>query len=298
MAFPACYFTPFDPFRAFLPIRHCLVLALSLVLFSCKKDVPTKQNYRTAEHLLLGNPSNATANTNARANYLVEREPYALAYNADKGIANWVSWHLDATWLGTAERQDNFRPDEALPMGWYRATPSHYTNSGFDRGHLCPSGDRTGSQSDNQATFFMTNIIPQASDNNQGPWQELEAYCRTLVEQGNELYIIAGGLGEGGTGKNGLANALADGKIQVPAFTWKVILVLESGENDLSRINTSTRLITVLMPNRQGVRQKSWGTYRISGDELEMKTQYDFISNVPAAVQATIESKVDEINVQ
>ncbi|RFS17206.1 hypothetical protein D0T08_05335 [Emticicia sp. C21] len=48
-------------------------------------------------------------------------------------------------WKGTAERKYNFRPNENLPIGWYQVKTSDYTNSGFERGRLCPSNDRNSS---------------------------------------------------------------------------------------------------------------------------------------------------------
>ncbi|WP_324679575.1 DNA/RNA non-specific endonuclease [Hymenobacter sp. GOD-10R] len=68
---------------------------------------------------------------------------------------------MSSAWLGSAERQDNFSADNSLPSGWYRVTMSSYTGSGFDRGHNCPSADRTGFIEDNSATFLMTNMMPQ-----------------------------------------------------------------------------------------------------------------------------------------
>ena len=96
----------------------------------------------------------------------------------------------------------------------------------------------------------MTNMMPQAPDNNQGPWEVLESYCRTLVSQGDELYIIAGGTGIGGTGSNGgTTTTIANGHVTVPAQTWKVIIVLPQGTDDVSRVTTATRTIAVIMPN-------------------------------------------------
>ncbi|HEY9881909.1 MAG TPA: DNA/RNA non-specific endonuclease, partial [Leptolyngbyaceae cyanobacterium] len=139
-------------------------------------------------HLVLGNPSNANA-TNPN-NYLIERQQYALGYGRDRNLTNWVSWHLDASWLGNTERQDNFRADDALPKGFYQVTPDDYRSSGYDRGHLLPSADRTSNRKDSSATFLMTNIVPQAPNNNRGTWRELEEYERDLVYQyDRELYI-------------------------------------------------------------------------------------------------------------
>jgi endonuclease G len=231
---------------------------------------------------------------NQPANYLMEKPQYALSYHRDNGRANWVSWHLDSTWMGSAPRQDNFRNDTTLPAGWYQVQGTDYSGSGFDRGHYCPSADRTSTVAANSATFLMTNMMPQAPDNNQGPWADLENYARTLVNAGNELHVIMGGAGQGGTGSNGgVTMTIAGGHVQVPAQTWKVILVQPQGTDDVARVTTSTRVIAVIMPNTQGIRTNMWESYRVSVDEVEQLTGYDFFSNVPSSIQASIESVID-----
>lgn len=247
-----------------------------------------------ADNLLAGNPSGASADPARPDNYLIERQGYAFSYNRDRGTPNWVSWHLDRSDLGDAERQNDFRPDDALPGGWYRVTPSDYTGSGFDRGHITPSADHSADARANSATFVMTNMVPQAPDNNQGPWRQLEEYERTLATQGSELYIVAGPAGVGGVGSKGAATATPNGKVAVPAQVWKVILVLPEGDADLSRVDRATRAIAVIMPNRQGIKTRNWREFRVSVDEVERLTGYDFFSGVPAEVQAAFESRVDD----
>jgi len=249
-----------------------------------------------SEHLVMGNPSNATTDVAFPTNYLLAKPQYVMSYHRDRGIANWVSWHLDSTWLGTTPRQDDFRADTSLPAGWYRVQSTDYSGSGFDRGHETPSGDRTSSVPDNSATFFMTNMMPQAPFNNQGPWEQLESYCRTLVQQGNELYIIAGGAGTGGTGSNGgVTNTIANGNVTVPAVTWKVIIVLPVGANDVDRVFKTTRTIAVIMPNSQTIGiQTPWRNFRTSIDRVEGLTGLDFFSNVRPQVQHLIERRVDQ----
>lgn len=236
------------------------------------------------EHLTMGNPSNATTSVGQPLNYLMEKSQYALSYNRDNGEANWVSWHLDTSWLGSAPRQNDFRADTILPVGWYQVQDTDYSGSGFDRGHMCPSADRTITVSSNSATFLMTNMIPQMPANNQGVWANLETYCRTLVSQGNELYIISGG--------QGLQYFIANGHVAVPAQTWKVIIVLSNGANDVSRVTTTTRTIAVVMPNSGSI-GTDWRAYRVSVDQVEAITGYNFFSNVPSGIQAVIEGVVD-----
>jgi len=238
----------------------------------------------TSEHLTMGNPSNAVTNVAQPNNYLMEKPQYSMSYSRDNGGPNWVSWHLDSTWLGSAPRQDDFRADTTLPTGWYRVQGTDFSGSGFDRGHMCPSADRTITITANSSTFLMTNMIPQLPANNQGVWANLESYSRTLVSQGNELYIISGG--------QGLQYFIANGHVAVPAQTWKVIIVLPVGSNDVSRVTTSTRAIAVVMPNSGSI-GSDWRAYRVSVDQVEAITGYDFFSNVSSGIQAVIEGQVD-----
>lgn len=241
---------------------------------------PTSSNV----HLTMGNPSNAVTDIASPTNYLMEKPQYVLSYNRDNATPNWVSWHLDTSWLGSTPRQDDFRADTTLPAGWYRVTQTDYSGSGYDRGHMCPSGDRTNSVATNSATFLMTNMIPQAPDNNQQSWASLESYCRTLANSGNEMYIVSGG--------QGVSGYIAGGNVAVPTYTWKVIMVLPNGSNDVSRVTTATRLIAVVMPNQNGI-SSNWRDFRVSVDYVETLTGHDFFSNVPDSIEGVIESTVD-----
>jgi endonuclease G len=215
----------------------------------------------------------------------MEKQQYTLSYNNRKGIPNWVSWQLNRSWLGDAPRQNNFRPDQQLPSNWKRITSGDYTNSGYDRGHLTASEDRGKSIEDNSATFLMTNIIPQSPDNNRGAWKNLEEYCRNLVEEGKELYIIAGG--------QGTKTTLNNGKVTVPQSTWKIVVVLERPGLGVKGVTSGTRVIAISVPNQDGI-STDWKTYRVSVDTIEKDTGYDFLSNIPPAIQQVLESQTDK----
>lgn len=231
-------------------------------------------------HLTLGNPSHA--NTQDLNNYLIERQAYALAYNRDRGTPNWVSWQLDASWLGDTARQDNFRPDGGLPKGAYQVTPNDYRNSGYDRGHMTPSGDRTRSVQDNASTFLMTNIIPQTPDNNRGAWRVLEEYARDLVYQDDrELFIIAGVYGE----RDSLNQ-----RVVVPSRLWKVIVVLDQPGAGIDGVSRNSQVIVIDMPNRDGISGR-WQDYQTSIDQIEVATGYDLLSAVPEDIQTVLEAK-------
>ncbi|MEO6238242.1 MAG: DNA/RNA non-specific endonuclease, partial [Vicinamibacterales bacterium] len=143
----------------------------------------------------------------------------------------------------------------------------------------------------NQATFLMSNMVAQAPDNNQGPWAEFENYLRTLLPS-EEIYIVAGGAGTGGSGSHGgVTTTLADGHVTVPASTWKVALVLpKDNADDIARVSCSTRTIALIMPNAQGIRTTPWDTFLTNVDSVEILTGYDFFSNLPEPIQRCVEA--------
>jgi endonuclease G len=271
---------------------YIIGLVMSLTLLGCTWIKPSLKLTDENPNLLLGNPSAAVSDVAQPNNYLIATPQYVLSYNRDRGIPNWVSWQLNQSWLGELGRSP-FEPNPSLPSGWYRVTPDDYTGSGFDRGHLVPAADRDKTEADRQSVFLMTNIVPQAPDNNRGPWEALERYCRDLAKQGKDLYIIAGGTGTGGIGTKGARMTIAHGKVAVPKRLWKIIVIVNRPDLKLSGITQSTRVIAVIMPNQQGIDETNWKAFRTSVDAIEQLTGYDFLSNLPDATEAAIEAQVD-----
>ena len=255
--------------------------------------VPTTLDYGYAENnpLYFGNPSDATDDeiTN-ECNFLLEKQGYTVSYNNNTLCPNWVAWHLTKDDLGESTRSDKFISDKSLPQKWYAVKKNDYQFPayGFDRGHVCPSADRTSSNEMNQETFLMTNMIPQSPDCNRIVWKDLESYERELAMQGNELYIFAGGYGTGGIGNRGyfekiIINPKNDNDenkkytLNVPEFCWKIILVLSNGNDDLNRIDENTKIICVSMPNQMEIQKTgSWEQFECSVNYIEEITHFDF----------------------
>ena len=247
---------------------------------------PTSPTEAQQIFLALGNPSNAGASD--ANNYLLINNFYALSYNRSKAIPNWAAWRISKSELGDLPRPepDPFRPDDRLPKNWARVTPSDYTGSGFDRGHVCPSADRSASVEAMSETFLMTNMTPQTADLNRGPWQKLEGYLRTLVTRGSDVYIYAGVYGENGKFKR---------KVAIPTNDWKIAVVVPAGQ-PVSAINEKTRVIAVNMPNVKGIKNADWQTYRTTVRQIEQATGYNFLSNLPQNLQDALETKTDKID--
>jgi len=242
-------------FRRFAP---AFLLLLALIVGPLLSSATSQVS--VSVHIPFGNVSGAGSGSN---NLLVTRAQFAESWNASKRTANWVGWRLRASDIGSVPRSD-FHVDPVIST----PSPSDYTNSGYDRGHLCPSGDRTNTSTNNYAVFSMINIIPQAPDNNQGPWEKLESYTRSLAQAGREVYIIAGGVGSKGS-FNG---------ITIPASTWKVIVALQPGKTYPAVAGATT--IAVLMPNSNGIRSNGWQQYQTTVATVASRTGYNF-SNYP-----------------
>lgn len=287
--------------------RRVLLAVSLLIAFSSVAALPngsTTSSITPIDQLVLGNPSDATVDESNRDNFLMVKPQYILSYNNSRGGPNWVSWHLEKRDLGSQDRANDFRPDDSLPDDFTHVTYTDYGASGFDSGHMCNSKDRTNNRRNNSATFLMTNMLPQAPSLNRGPWKSLESFEQKEAAEGRELYILAGGFGTGGTGfvkprnkpgKLVRANKIANGKVNVPKTFWKVLVILPKGNNDLTRINPSTRTIAVCMPNTQSVRGKNWRTFITTIRNVEAATGYDFLSALPRATQNALEMKRDSL---
>ena len=254
--------------------------------------------------LFFGNPSDALAETSLDTNYLMVKPQFTLSYNTSTLCPNWVAWHLDSVNMGDADRSDDFRPDTELPAGWYgvKKADYQYNKYGFDRGHVCPSADRTATKEDNSMTFLMTNMVPQTPDNNRVIWMHFENFERELVKQGNEVYIIAGPYGTGGTSPKGTFDnipiKLKSGEeyfMNVPAYTWKVLIALPSGDGDLDRLGDAalSTAIAINVPNKTGMQKTGdWEQFLCSIDEIEAMTGYDFFELLPDDIEDALEASV------
>ncbi len=240
-----------------------------------------------------GNPSKSKADISDRNNYLMEKRYFTLSYNDANGTPNWVSWRVVPADLGTAARFP-FTADPELPAGFKKITTEDYQGSGFDRGHMCDHADRQSDVDASKATFVMTNIVPQSAANNEKGWEQFESYCRSLVKQGKELYIVAGPVGRGGESRGHSLDVIHGkaGDIVVPAKTWKVVMVLNPGEAP----NGNMRLIAVVMPNDETV-DDHWEKYRTSVRAVEQMTGYTFFDRVDPAVIGPLKEKTDDLAV-
>lgn len=245
-------------------------------------DASTTAVYRN--HVEFGTPAVA-------GGILVSRRQFVSMYSETRGGPAWVSWNLNATQFGSVGRCDCFTSDQTLPAGVYRVFDFDYRNGGYDRGHMVQSESRTTTTQENAATFLLTNILPQAGENNQGPWLRFENHLNDLArQQGKEIYVVAGGEYSASP-----ATLKGEGKVQVPEWTWKVAVVMDGGRGlaDVQGLG-DLQVLAVRMPNdtaaARGIRNNPWEMYATTVDEVEARTGLDLLDALPDWIERIVES--------
>lgn len=237
----------------------------------------------------LGNPSNASANTNDHNHFLLQRSVEAIDYSDTLGEPVWASWDLTASDIGGSGRNSTFYTDTNLPSDFYRVTTADYNGVGnidFNRGHLCPSADRTDTTNDNKLVFFMSNIMPQSAPNNQGVWGNFEDYCRAQLGS-NELLIICGPSGFN-------TNTIPSGKSFIASNVWKIAAIVPLGTGTAaSRVTAETRVIALSIPNVTNGLSSAWQNYVTSPQKIERDTGLTFFSALSPAIASALRVKVD-----
>jgi endonuclease G len=225
-------------------------------------------------HLPYGVPTDADPSDDV----LLDHGVFVVSYNPRLRDPNWVAWRLTPADLGAVHRGQSFHPDPLLPVTYLHVLPADYSGSGYDRGHLCPSGDRTASSDTNDETFVMTNVQPQRHASNAGPWEKLERFERRLAGEGRPVFIVAGGVF--GPEPRTIGQGVA-----VPAASWKVLAVPCDAPCPV------VRAYAAVIPNDDGVAGTAWTDYLTSVDEVEAETGYDLFSALPLDVQRAIEEE-------
>ncbi len=144
---------------------------------------------------------------------------FAVSYSGISKTGIWSAEFITPQKLKLAQqisREDNFQEETRIPER-YRAKLKDYRGSGMDRGHLSPSAQRESRQAQSDS-FYLTNIFPQASSNNQGLWADIEKATRGYIKKTNQpAYMITGTLFIGPKLKT-----IGSG-VLVPTHVYKVI---------------------------------------------------------------------------
>lgn len=149
----------------------------------------------------------------------------------------------------------------------------NYKNSGYDRGHLCPAGDRKYSKFTHDETFLTSNISPQKHEFNSGIWNRLEQKVRYWSSRYDGVYVVTGGILRDGLKSIGYED------VSVPSHFYKIVLDNNTGK---------TKVIAFLVPHKDS--SKPLYDFVVSVDTIENLTGIDFFSELNDEVENKIES--------
>lgn len=220
------------------------------------------------------------------SNDLIIRDIYALSSNDETKFADWVAYRLDCgTVTGTTETSRKWKADPYLAEG-ETLEPADYNGAysalNVDRGHQAPLASFKGTKCWEE-TNVLSNITPQKSALNQGPWKHLEDQVRDLVKAGNVVYVITGPLYE----REMPSLPKADESHKVPSGYWKIILVQEN--ESLSSIKSASFIFDQGTPRNDKVMN-----HLCTINDVETRTGFDFLREIPDELEEVIESDKHE----
>lgn len=209
---------------------------------------------------------------------VVEHPGHMLVYDERHEQSKWVA-HIATPDLitGNLARIDSFLPDPLVKTG--TAVTADYWYSGYDRGHLVPSADMRWNYEALKATYYYSNVSPQKPELNRGSWAELEDWVRRYVNYSKRrVFVVTGPVLREGLPTMQKPNRVNE--VSIPELFYKVIADLDGEE---------PKGIAFLQAN--GVNDHPTISYAVSIDSVEALTGIDFFAELPADLQARIESQ-------
>ena len=220
-------------------------------------------------------------------NYIVEwdckkRTQRWTAYEMEMGGCYYPKTWNRNNWKSTEWHGDPFQVDPDIPAE-YRTNPNQvYDNQYYmSRGHMCPSADRLRSKEVNEQTYYMSNIVPQASALNEGIWLDMENKLRSWVNNKTTVYVVKGSTMDKSDDIMGY-NIYG---LPIPKYFYMAFIL----KNSLGYYGLAFWTEHHTNKNHAG---ENLYNYAITIDELEKKTGIDFFCNLPDDVENQAESRI------
>ncbi len=209
---------------------------------------------------------------------IVSHEFFTLSYSEPHEQAEWVAYFLEKSHLTYDDRKRPYFIEDPKVVT-KSADWRNYKGSGYDRGHLCPAGDRRFSEYAYNETFYTSNISPQNRDFNGGIWNRLEMKVRYWAKKYGKVFVVTGGVLEDNL------KEIGDEGVDVPKYFYKIILK-EEGDN--------VEVIAFLMRNEES--KLPLKKFVTSIDVIEQKTGLNFFEALPDKVENKIEAQIKTNN--
>ncbi|XP_035240423.1 endonuclease domain-containing 1 protein-like isoform X2 [Anguilla anguilla] len=159
-------------------------------------------------------------NTNNR---IAVYSAYRFQTGGGGGRGHEKCWYIEPQLVNTSlnaemEKEQHFRKEHKEPyIGERQALNEDYTMLDYDRGHLNPNGHHTGDS--RNATFTLTNVVPQHPDLNQKAWGTYERQLTDLFkDQCKKAYVLVGAIPS--------TNNRINNRVNIPDRIWNAYCCL------------------------------------------------------------------------
>ncbi len=220
-------------------------------------------------------------------NDLIIRDIYALSNNDETKLADWVAYRLDPDIISGSTKTRNWSADPWLDENeTLEPDPNHgdykdaHAQLKTDRGHQAPLASFDGSPSWAETNYF-SNITPQKSNLNQGPWAVLEGKVRDMVNLYGEIYVMTGPLYE----RDMPSLPGADEPHKVPSGYWKIII----SEDENGYVRASSFIF-----DQETARNEKILDHLTNIDEVEQRSGLDFLWMLPEKKEKAIEDNLNQ----
>ena len=223
---------------------------------------------------------------------LISRDGYVLLHSNTQKIPLWVCEKVTKHEVtGPLERPDvePFHPEPEIEKG-SRAELSDYFRSGFDRGHMAPSGNQTQNETWQAETFYLSNMVPQVGVTfNRGIWKALEFKVRDWAVARGTVYTITGPMfydpeeDDPATADGSIPyDVIGKNSVAVPTHCFKVVA---------SKGTNGWEVIAFVLPNGTYHGAYKLEKYLRSVDWIEERVGFDLLSGLPDDTEKAIEKK-------
>lgn len=252
-----------------------LISFLILIFFQgCSKQKPS-QNETTPQNITSKNTDAYFYLPKSKNGEIVHHTYYSLSYSEKHEQAEWVAYELKKSHLSYTNFKRPYFIDDP-EVSTESASWRNYIRSGYDRGHLCPAGDRRFSKAAFDETFYTSNIAPQKNDFNAGIWNRLEQKTRYWARKYDGVYVVTGGI------LNNNLETIGKEDVSVPEYFYKILL---------DNTNGNYKTIAFLIPHQET--EEPLYKFVVSIDQIEKLTGIDFFPRIDDATENKLEKSKD-----
>ncbi|AXT51516.1 DNA/RNA non-specific endonuclease [Aquimarina sp. BL5] len=253
-------------------IYPLLVIIVTVGFYYIEKKIDVTNTKDATEQIVKNKELSFFYLPTSTTGIVVSHDNYSLSYSEKHEQPEWVAYELKKEHLVKNEfKRPFFEVDNKVRSS--SADWRNYKNSGYDRGHLCPAGDRGFSYDAFEETFLTSNVSPQNHEFNAGVWNYLEQKVRYWASKYDGVYVITGGV------LTDDLKTIGYEAVSVPKYFYKVIL---------NKNSKNSKMIAFLIPHEDSDRPLE--DFVVTTDSIEKLTGIDFFQELPDTIENKLEA--------